>query len=605
MTDEEQVGELLLRWEELKAQGRHVTPDDLCRDCPHLAPLLTRRIHALTVTAWMDEPDDPPDQSHSPDSPLPTPLGGRYRLDQKIAEGGFAEVWRGYDLELRRAVAVKLPKPGHLATGERAERFVAEARRVARLKHPGVVPVFDVGRDGDTCFIVSELVEGGSLADRLATNRPTPQEAVRLVAEVAETLAYAHRQGFVHRDIKPGNILIDHHGRALVADLGIARSPDERESVPTSFGTLAYMSPEQVRGEPVDHRSDIYGLGVVLYELLAGKLPHDAQDPVGLRKQIVAGPVPGLPPEAGVTQGTENICLKCLSRNPTGRYQDAGDLAADLRRAAGPDSPPRPRFLAVLGVLVLVVITAVLVILRHRHQPPIGQPVLPGTAARGGDDLQSAPGSLDAALALAKLHFKNKEWGQAEAASAEAIRLDPQCAEAYHLRAGSLFNAGKVKESIPDFDRAADLEPQNAEVCKNRGIAYLNLLRFDEAIADLRHALDLDPDHPEPYRKVLGEAYARRAVEHDRVKAWKEAVADMGEAIRFDATNAGYFDRRGSFRYNLGQFKEAVADFGEAIRLDGSQPAFYLHRGFALEAMGRKDEAAADYEKGKAAKKPG
>ena len=171
MTDEELLADLLLRWEELHEKGQETSAEELCRDCPHLAPLLAERIHALKVTAWMERPDD--DGGTQPDPPTPSAprtLAGRYRLDEKIAEGGFAEVWKGYDLELRRAVAVKVPKPGRLLS---TERFMAEARRVAGLKHPGVVPVFDVGRDGDSCFIVSEFVEGGSLADRIAKNRPT------------------------------------------------------------------------------------------------------------------------------------------------------------------------------------------------------------------------------------------------------------------------------------------------------------------------------------------------------------------------------------------------------------------------------------------------
>ena len=247
MTDDELLADLLLRWEELHEKGQEPAAEELCRDCPHLAPHLAERIQALKVTAWMERPDDEGGTQPDPPSPsAPRTLAGRYRLDEKIAEGGFAEVWKGYDLELRRAVAVKVPKAGRLLS---TERFMAEARRVAGLKHPGVVPVFDVGRDGESCFIVSEFVEGGSLADRIAKDRPSPQEAVRLVAEVAETLAYAHRQGFIHRDIKPGNILIDRHGRALLADFGIARSPDDgAESGAVSFGTLAYMSPEQVRG---------------------------------------------------------------------------------------------------------------------------------------------------------------------------------------------------------------------------------------------------------------------------------------------------------------------------------------------------------------------
>ena len=154
-----------------------------------------------------------------------------------------------------------MPKAGRLHS---TERFLAEARRVARLKHPGVVAVFDVGQERESCFIVSEFVEDGSLADRIATNRPAHQDAARMVAEIAETLAYAHRQGFVHRDIKPGNILLDHHGRVLLTDFGIAHSPDDGVDG-SSFGTLAYMSPEQVEGKPVDHRTDIYDSGFALH----------------------------------------------------------------------------------------------------------------------------------------------------------------------------------------------------------------------------------------------------------------------------------------------------------------------------------------------------
>jgi hypothetical protein len=367
MTDDERLADMLLRWEELHETGQETSAEELCRDCPRLAPLLAERIHALKVTAWMDRHDD---GGPNPDPPVPdTPrtLAGRYCLDEKIAEGGFAEVWKGHDLELLRAVAVKLPKPGRLVS---AERFVAEARRVAGLKHPGVVPVFDVGRDGDSCFIVSEFVEGGSLADRIATNRPTVQESARLVAEVAETLAYAHRQGFVHRDIKPANILLDHHERALLADFGIAFSPgDQGEG--TSFGTLAYMSPEQVEGQSLDHRSDIYGLGVVLYELLAGHRPHDATAPVELRRQIVSGSVAPVP---GITKAGERIWRKCMSRNPADRYQDAAQLAHDLRRTIFTVRPTstRNRLLA-LGAVVLFAMIGFLVVrgVLERDQSPV------------------------------------------------------------------------------------------------------------------------------------------------------------------------------------------------------------------------------------------
>jgi tetratricopeptide (TPR) repeat protein/tRNA A-37 threonylcarbamoyl transferase component Bud32 len=590
MSDDELLAELLLRWEELHEKGQEPSAEELCQDCPHLAPLLAERIQALKVTAWMERPDDDRGTQPDPSTPdAPRTLAGRYRLDEKIAEGGFAHVWKGFDVELRRAVAVKVPKAGRLLS---TERFMAEARRVAGLKHPGVVPVFDVGRDGDSCFIVSEFVEGGSLADRIARDRPMTPEAVRLVAEVAETLAYAHRQGFIHRDIKPANILIDRHGRALLADFGIARSPDDgAESGAVSFGTLAYMSPEQVEGQGVDHRADIFSLGVVLYELLTGQLPHRGTDPVELRRQIVSGDVAQLP---AVLKELGSVCLKCLARKPSDRYQDAGTLAADLRRSGGSSRRSRRQIVGAAGLLLVAAVGLVIFLQQHR---PGTEKTGVGTKKEEGE--QPAPGTLEATLALGKLHANKKEWDKAEAAFSEAIKLNPECAEAYHRRAGCLFNAGKVKESLPDFDVAARLEPKNAEVFMNRGLAYLRLLRIDEAMADLRHAQELDPDHPELYRKPMSLAFAQRGFIKAEAKQTDEAIADMDEALRLDPTNAEVFDKRGSLHFNLKHFKEAVADFTEAIRLDPNQPTYYLHRGFAHEALGQKEEAAEDYKRGK------
>jgi eukaryotic-like serine/threonine-protein kinase len=601
MSDDDLLADLLLRWEELHQKGQETSAEELCRDCPHLGPRLAERIHALKVTAWMERPDEDSGMQFDPPTPgTSRTLAGRYRLDDKIGEGGFAQVWRGFDLELCRAVAVKVSRQGRLFS---AERFIAEARRVARLEHVGVVQVFDVGREGDSCFIISRLVEGGSLADRIAKTRPTPPEAARLVAEIAETLAYAHRQGFIHRDVKPGNVLIDQDGRALLTDFGIARSPEDGdESGAVSFGTLAYVSPEQAQGQVVDHRADIYSLGVVLYEMLTGNLPYKGPDPVQLRREIVSGPPPLFVNVYGVSKRLERICLACLARDPGDRYQDAGKLAADLRRSADSPSASRRLLVALAGMLVLATVAGFVLFKLSRPATEPGNDA--GIVTKNDEGEQPAPGTLEATLALAKLHFTKKEWHKAEVASTEAIKLSPACAEAYHRRAGSRFNGGKVKESLPDFDVAARLDPKNADVFKNRGIAYLNLLRFEEALADLKHALELDPEHPEPYRKVLGETRARRAYEEAQAKKWKEAIADVDEAIRFDPTNAGYFDRRGSCYYNLGQFEEARKDFTEAIRLDASQPEYSLHRGYTLEALGRLDEAAVDYKKGRAGNKP-
>lgn len=355
MTDADRLADLLLEWEERKEQGIDLSAEELCRDYPHLISFLARRIHALKVTSWLvdnDTQDEPANAVDSAQSSSPL-LGERYRLEGKIGEGGFAEVWKGYDLELRRIVAIKRPRQTKLIFANRIDQFLAEARRVAGLKHPGVVPVFDVGRDKDDVFIVSEFIEGGSLADRQTKNPLLLQETVRVVAEVAETLAYAHQQGFLHRDIKPANILIDHHGRALLADFGISCSFDEKAE-PTSFGTLAYMSPEQLEGKATDQRADIYSLGVVLYELLFHEQPYKACDPVELRREVLNHTQPTIVSRKGIPDRLANICFKCLSRLPVNRYCNASDLAADLRNVAL-NAPNLPKRFA-LGVAIFLLL---------------------------------------------------------------------------------------------------------------------------------------------------------------------------------------------------------------------------------------------------------
>ena len=293
----------------------------------------------------------------------PQVIAGRYRVDELIGHGGMAKVYRGYDVTLGREVAIKILDPELARDTAFRTRFRLEAQAASRMSHPSIVRVFDAGDPSSSDpssteppYIVMELVKGTLLKDIISAGPVPVEDAVRYVDGILEALDYSHRAGVVHRDIKPGNVMVTDKGQVKVMDFGIARAVSDSSSTVAEttqiIGTAAYFSPEQAKGEPVDARADLYSTGVVLYELLTGRQPFRGESPVAVAYQHVSEtPVPPTEVNEDAPGALDPIVLRALAKDPYQRYPDAAHFRAALDAAVTGNAPTRKQLGALTSEL--------------------------------------------------------------------------------------------------------------------------------------------------------------------------------------------------------------------------------------------------------------
>jgi serine/threonine protein kinase len=350
--------ELLRRWKDLRQAGSRVpTPEQLCQDCPELLPAVRQRLQALQAEAGLDSAtvdegtlDAEPAKATILAATAPGPIGGPtptaavplpdlpgYEILAELGRGGMGVVYLGRQLRLKRLVALKMLLAGQQASLAQRQRFEAEMESIARLQHPNLVQIFEVGEHEGRPFFAMEYVDGGSLEDQMAS-RPPARKAAELMEVVSRAIHAAHERGVIHRDLKPANVLLTADGVPKISDFGLARRMDVINGPTPSkqvLGTPGYMSPEQAigRSRQAGPATDIYSLGAILYELLTGRPPFEGETSIQVLYQVAsAEPVSPRRLQPGIAAQLDTICLKCLEKSPQRRYLSAAALADDLHR---------------------------------------------------------------------------------------------------------------------------------------------------------------------------------------------------------------------------------------------------------------------------------
>ncbi|HJZ46682.1 MAG TPA: protein kinase [Roseiflexaceae bacterium] len=502
---------------------------------------------------------------------------GPYRLLEQLGAGGMATVFKAYHAAMDRYVAIKV-LPEHLArdTTFRA-RFQREARTIARLEHRYILPVYDVAEDDGIPYLVMRLTDGGDMAGLIANGALSLDRAAELVAQVAEALAYAHRQGVIHRDVKPANVLISRDGDALLSDFGIAKIYAETLQLTNEgfmIGTPIYMAPEQLQGKAVDARTDIYSLGVVLYQALTGESPFVAETPLAVAMMHIHNPLrPPRQLNPAIPESIERVVLRALAKNPDDRFQAAGEVAVALREALAahysaapvmpeppPIAPPTPAAEPVPAV-DSVPEAAPDVGASQRPRARKLWPIVGGVAAALVLVIAALAFSLTRGPAGSQAAGPTRGAAAGPTGGAAATSVPPDDVRQALETALRQLDAGDGGGALETLKPALVAHPDDPNLLAARGIANAIYTGQDEARADIERALSLAPNN--------GLAYYARGYLNARTDKADEAIADYTRAIELAPTFArAYYQRSRVLSYPKEDYAGERRDLDRAIELD-------------------------------------
>ena len=527
---------------------------------------------------------------------LPTNIG-RYEIQKELGRGGMAVVYQAHDPMFDREVAVKVLLGAHFSDPNFRTRFEREAKTVAALEHPAVVPVYDFGEENGRLFLVMRLMGGGTLTARLQQGSMPVDEAVTIVSRIAPALDAAHAKGIVHRDLKPDNILFDKYGAAYLSDFGIARLAESQATLTGNFaiGTPGYMSPEQIQGQTLDGRSDIYALGVMIFEMLTGKRPFAADTPAMVLVKQMTTAIPHLSElQPELPHHFDAIVQQAMAKTREDRPNSAQEIAKQLQTSAG------------ITPLSLPITTAASVPpapVQIDTDPTVVEPlVTPEPTENGRSRRWLVLGAVG--LLLVVLVGLGVWWGGQTAVSPsdnpsasetanegdgttspdEEVAALPLTLDDHLSNAHTAFDEGNYEQAIEEAEAVMAEDDTNFDAHIIAGYAKLYTGDADGAFTAFSRAAELSPDDPTPYL-ALG------MIQEDAYGDPESAIENYTLSIERDDSNAEAYAERCTAYDRIGNTDAATADCQQCIEIDDGQAQCWIGLGYFANAAGEVETA--------------